>query len=91
MEKKRSTNATNELEKGILRIRVEQSCWKNNNEKSNLVVGLWKTSQNYEVKFCHRRKQWIWIDMNKETRNSFHREDNEELGSFISTIDSNNP
>ena len=46
MDKKRTTSDTKELEKGILRIRVERSCWKNNNEKSKLVVGLWKTSQN---------------------------------------------
>ena len=47
------TSATKELEKGILRGRVERSCWKTNNEKSQLDVGLWKTSQELEVKTCH--------------------------------------
>ena len=33
--------------KGILRRRVERNCWKTNNEKRKLVLGLWKTSQNW--------------------------------------------
>ena len=28
----------------IAKEKVEWSCWKTNNEKSKLVVGLWKTS-----------------------------------------------
>ena len=32
--------------KSIFRRRVERSCWKTNNKKSKLDVGLWKTSQN---------------------------------------------
>ena len=32
---------------------VERSCWIINSEKSKLVVGLWKTSRNYEVQLCH--------------------------------------
>ena len=39
--------------------KVERSCWKTNNEKSKLVVGLWKTSRKLEVKFCHERKQLL--------------------------------
>ena len=58
----------------IFRRRVKRSCWKTNNEKNKVVVGLWKTSRNYEVKLCHSRKK-NWIDMNKETRRLFHRED----------------
>ena len=59
-------------------------------QKNKVVVGLWKTSQNYEVKFCHSREK-DWIDINKETRTYFAGRINEELGSFISTINSNNP
>ena len=33
--------------------KVEQSCWKINDEKNKLVVGLWRTSQNYDMKFSH--------------------------------------
>ena len=33
--------------------KVEQSCWKTNNEKSKLIVGLWKISRKHEVKLCH--------------------------------------
>ena len=40
MEKKRSTYATSVLEKGILRIRVERSCWKSNNKKDKLDMDL---------------------------------------------------
>ena len=39
--------------KSILKRRVARSCWKINNEKNKVVVDLWKTSRNYEVKFCH--------------------------------------
>ena len=53
IKKKMTTSATNELEKNIFRIKIERSCWKTNNENSKLRVGLWETSQNYEVKFCH--------------------------------------
>ena len=42
-----------DLERARLQQMLERSCWINNNEKSKLVVGLWKTSQNLEVKFCH--------------------------------------
>ena len=49
--KKMTTCATNEIESNLRRI--ERSCWKINNEKHKLVVGLWKTSQNYEVTTRH--------------------------------------
>ena len=42
-----------DLEGARLQQMVERSCWKTNNETNRLVVGLWKTSQDYEVKFCH--------------------------------------
>ena len=32
------------LERARLLQMLERSCWKTNNEKSKLVVGLWKTS-----------------------------------------------
>ena len=70
---------------------LERSCWIINNERISLKWAYGKHLKNYEVKFCHKGKQWIWIDMNKETRNYFTRRITEELGSFKSTINSNNP
>ena len=46
----------------------------NQQRKNRLVEGLWKTSQELEVKTCHKWKQ-DWIDINKETRNLFRRKD----------------
>ena len=46
---------------------------------------------NHEVTTFHSREK-NWIDMNKLTRKYVAPERiNEEIGSFISTIDSNNP
>ena len=42
-----------DLERAHLQQIPERSCWKTNNEKNKLVVGLWKTSQNYEVTTGH--------------------------------------
>ena len=42
-----------DLERACLQEMLERSCWKINHEKNKLVVGLWRTSQNYEVNFCH--------------------------------------
>ena len=53
-----STSAEMVLESTLPR-RLEWSCWKTNNETNKLVVGLWKTSQDYEVTFCHERKQLL--------------------------------
>ena len=51
---------------------------------------LWNTSQNYEVTTCHSREEELdWNEQGDEK--VFHREDKEEVGSFISTIDSNKP
>ena len=48
-----TTSVTKELEKASLGEGSNGIVGKTNNEKSNLVVGLWRTSQNYEVKFYH--------------------------------------
>ena len=53
MEKKTPTSATNELGKHPSKKVKTELLEKTNNETNKLVVGLWKTSQNYEVKFCH--------------------------------------
>ena len=47
------TSATIELEMASLGEGSNGVVGKTNNEKSKLVVGLWKTSQNYEVKLRH--------------------------------------
>jgi hypothetical protein len=52
-EKRTTPSITNEFEGASLQRKNEQSCWKINNEKNKLVVGLWKTSQNYEVTTGH--------------------------------------
>ena len=44
------------------------------NQQRKLVVGLWKTSQNWG-EILPLMETIDWIDMNKETRNLFHRED----------------
>ena len=46
------TSATNELGKHPSK-KVITELEKPNNETNKLVVGLWKTTQNYEVKFYH--------------------------------------
>ena len=45
---------------------------------------------NYEVTNCHSQEK-NWIGMTKEAITYFTGRINEEIGSFISTIDSNNP
>ena len=50
------TSATNDLGKHPSKKVVTEFLGKNN-EKNKLVVGLWKTSQNYEVTTCHSREK----------------------------------
>ena len=45
-EKKMTTSLKIEFERASLQRRVECSCWKNQQRKNKLDVGLWKTSQN---------------------------------------------
>ena len=52
-EKKTRSSTSNELEKASLGEGSNGVVGKTNNEKSKLTVGLWETTQNYEVKFCH--------------------------------------
>ena len=47
-----TTSATNELGKHPCK-KVITELLETNNETNKLVVGLWKTSQNYEVRFFH--------------------------------------
>ena len=47
------TSTTKELEEAPLGDGSNGVLGKTNNEKNKLVVGLFKTSRNYEVKFCH--------------------------------------
>ena len=42
--------------KASLQGRIARGCWEINNEKNKLVVGLWVTSQDYEVIADHERK-----------------------------------
>ena len=53
MQKKMPTSATHELEKHPCKEELNGVVGKINNEKHKLVVGLWKTSQNYEVTTGH--------------------------------------
>lgn len=46
------TSTTNELGKHPSKKVKTELLEKNNNEMNMFVVGLWKTSPNYEVKFC---------------------------------------
>ena len=52
-EKKMPTSATNELGKHPSKKVTTGLLGKTNNETNKLVVGLWKTSQNYEVTTGH--------------------------------------
>ena len=61
--------------KSIFRRRVERSCSKTNNEKSKLVVGLWKTSQELEVKPATNENNCL-LEINEEMKTSF----NERIG-----------
>ena len=57
------TYARKELEKASLGEGSNGVVGKTNNEKSKLVVGLWRTTQNYEVKLCHsREKELDWYE-----------------------------
>jgi hypothetical protein len=40
----------------------------NNNGKNKLVVGLWRTSQNYEVTTGHNRKEMIDLEEPREEK-----------------------
>ena len=51
--KKMTTSTTIEFQKHPCNGRIERSCWKINNEKNKLVVGLWKNIPKPEVKSCH--------------------------------------
>ena len=54
--------------------RIERSCWKIDNEKNNLVVGLWKTSQHLRWKPATNGKNLLaWGKPRDE--NFFHHED----------------
>ena len=53
MEKKMTTSATNDLGRHPSKKVKTELLGKTNNDTNKFVVGLWKTSQNYEVKFCH--------------------------------------
>ena len=52
-EEKTTSSTSNELEKASLGEGSNGVVGKTNNERSKLVVGLWKTSQNYELRVCH--------------------------------------
>ena len=47
------TFATKELGEHPSKKVITELLEKTNNETNKLVVGLWKTSQNYEVTTCH--------------------------------------
>ena len=47
-----TTSTTNEFE-GILRKKDWMELLKIKQQKNKVIVGVLKTSQNYEVKFCH--------------------------------------
>ena len=53
MKKKMLTSATNELGKHPSKKVTTRLLEKANNKMNKLVVGLWKTSQNYEVTTGH--------------------------------------
>ena len=42
-----------DLERARLQEMLERNCWIIHNEKHKLVVGLWKTSRDYEVTTGH--------------------------------------
>ena len=52
--------------------------------KNMLVEGLWKTSQELEVKTCHKQKQLLAWERRRD-ENIFHRENRRKLGLLIST------
>ena len=57
LEEMKEWNGTNggkqDLERARLQQMLEQNSWIINNERNKLVVGLWNTSQNYEVTTRH--------------------------------------
>ena len=80
-----------DLEGARLRQMLERSCCKKtNNERISLIWSCGVHLKLRDEKPATHGKRNL-IGKNKEARNLFHLEDNEELGSFISTINSNNP
>ena len=63
------TSATKEFEKASLGKGSNGVVRKPTTKKSKLVVGLWRTSQNYEVTTCHSRKRFDWIYMTRRREN----------------------
>ena len=58
----------------ILARRIGRSCWKNNNEKNKIVVGLWKSSQH--IWGDNQPLKETRIDWEKQDMNNFlHQED----------------
>ena len=81
------TSATKEFEESSLGEGSNGVVGKTNNEKNQLDMVLWNTSQNYEVTTCHSWEEELdWYEQGDEK--VFHREDKEELASFMSIINS---
>ena len=66
------TSTTNEFE-GILRKKDWMELLKIKQQKNKVVVGLWRHLETWG-EILPLMKTIDWIDMNKETRNLFHRE-----------------
>ena len=73
MEKKMPTSATNELGKHPSKMVTTELLEKTNNETNKLVVGLWKTSQNWGEILPLQKKNII--DNTNEMENFFHQDD----------------
>ena len=72
MKKKMPTSATNELGKHPSK-KVITELLDYQQRKDKLVVGLWKTSQNYEVTTATNGNNCL-LEINEEMKNLFHRE-----------------
>ena len=78
MKKKMSTSVTNELGKHPCKEELNGVVGKNNNEKNKLVVGLWKTSQNYEVTTGTNGNNCL-LEINEEMKTAFAERIGENL------------
>ena len=82
MEGEMATSATIELGKHPFKKVTTGLLGKTNNETNKLVVGLWKTSQNYEVITDHK---WKSLDSLEEQR--MENSTSKEYGDLIALRD----
>ena len=90
MEKKMPTSTTNEFGKHPSK-KVITELLENQQRKEQACSGFMENISKLRGEILPLTETISWIDINKETRTYFTGRIDEELGSYIITINSNNP